>query len=195
MTEALLLWAAEKILLPAANSTVGRVGQAAPRWLHQLRSFVRVKRLEFEVTDDELQILRFIAGRQYDYRSIEEALVGRLEGEELLLAVTELQVLGLLSAPQLQQPPHPDALFTVGGDADAVLRARVPKSKPVRPRRRDIPESITRRKRAAANADWLMQYETRTRNADYVPAESIDEASRRRQEVQDDQQWLAAHGL
>jgi hypothetical protein len=123
MTEGLLFWAAEKILLPIANSTIDKAVRTAPRWLSRLHSFVRIKRLELKVTDSELQILSLISGRQYDYQYIEKMLAGSLGCEDLLLAVTKLQVLGLLSAPRRQQPPHPDALFNVAGDANALLQA------------------------------------------------------------------------
>ena len=195
MTEGLLFWAAEKILLPIANSTIGKAGRAAPGWLSRLHSFVRIKRLELEVTDGELQILKLISGRQYDYQHIEKELAGKLEGEDLLLAVTKLQVLGLLIAPRRQQPPHPDALFTIEGDASALLQTKTVKPARVRPRRREIPEAVKRRKRAAANAEWLTTHEDRKRNADNLPAELMNEADWRRREMNEDQLWLAEHGM
>ena len=193
--EGLLLWLAEKILLPIANSTVGSLRRAAPAWLRRMRTAVRVKRLELEVSAGELQILRFLSGRQHDYEHIAQALSGALEDEQLLLAVTKLQVLGLLSKPRLQQPPHPSALFTVAGDADALLRAKTPKARRVRPNRRDIPEAIERRQRAAEAAAWLTKHEAQTNNADYIPGESIAERDRLRDQMREDQAWLTAHGL
>jgi len=195
MTEGLLFWAAEKILLPIANSTIGRAGCAAPGWLSRLHSFVRIKRLELEVTDGELQILSLISGRQYDYKHIKKVLAGKLEGDDLLFAVTNLQVLGLLSAPRSQQPPHPDALFTIAGDASALLQTKTVKPARVRPRRRMIPEAMTKRKRAAENAEWLTTHDDRKRNADNLPAELVNEAVRRRREMNEDKLWLAEHGL
>jgi hypothetical protein len=195
MTEGLLFWAAEKILLPIANSSIGKAGRAAPRWLSRLHSFVRIKRLELEVTDGELQILSLISGRQYDYQYIEKMLAGSLEGEDLLLAVTKLQVLGLLSAPRRQQPPHPDALFNAAGDANALLQAKTVKPTRARPCRREIPEAMRRRKRAAANAQWLTEHEHLKRNADSLPADLVNEAEMRRRELSEDQLWLAEHGL
>ncbi|NTW29424.1 MAG: hypothetical protein HGA39_08705 [Coriobacteriia bacterium] len=195
MPEAVLVWAAEKILLPIANSTFGRLTRAAPGWLKRLRSYVRVQRLEREVSAEELAIISFISGRQYDYLHIEREFAGRLEGEGLLLAVTKLQVLGLLSAARLQQPPHPEAMFTVAGEAKALLQAKTVKLQRIRPRRRDIPDAVDRRKRAAENAEWLMNHARMTRVADYVKQESVEEAKRRRQELSDDQCWLTERGL
>ncbi len=195
MTEGLLFWAGEKIFLPIANSTIGKACRAAPGWLSSLYSFVRIQRLRLEVTDGELKILRFISGRQYDYQHIEKELAGKLEGDDLLLAVTNLQFLGLLSAARRQQPPQPDALFTVTGDANALLQAMTVKPARVRPRRREIPEAMRRRKRAAANAEWLTTHQCRTQNTDNLPAELVDEAARRRREVHEDQLWLVEHGL
>ena len=195
MTEGLLFWAVEKILLPIANSTIGRAGHVAPGWLSRLHSFVRIKRLDLEVTDGELQILRLISGRQFSYQHIEKMLAGRLEGEDLLLAVTKLQVLGLLSAPRLQQPPHPNALFNVTVDAKALLRTKTVKPARARPRRREIPEAMRRRKRAAANAEWLTEHEQLKKNADSLATELVNEAEMRRRELSQDQLWLTEHGL
>lgn len=195
MVDGLLLWAAEKILLPIASSTIGKAGDAAPRWLNRLYSFARIKRLEREVTDGEMQILMLFSGRQYDYRYLEHKLAGNLKGEDLLLAVTKLQFLGLLSAPRRQRPPHPDALFNVTRDANSLLKLKTLKPTRSRPRRRQIHEATKRRKRAAANAEWLRKHEQLRRSADSLPTELANEAETRQRELREDQLWLDDHGL
>ena len=165
MLEGVLAFIAEKLVVPVASWGTSKVGKAAPGWLARLKSFVRRTQLQSQVTDDEVSILRLLSGTQWDYATIERQLSGRFEGDELLVSVTKLETLGLLAPPRLSQPPHPDALFSVAGDASLLLRPQRPPAK-FKPRKRHIPDAVTRRKRLAENRTWLEAY--RVRSAEYA---------------------------
>lgn len=175
--------------IASLTSALSRAGSRyAQQWISRTRDFAKRKWLESSVTDSEVEILRRVNGRQWEYAYIQDCMKGRLDGDELLRAVTRLQALRLLSEPRLAQPPNPRALFTVGEDAKLLVRPRRDKSRKP-PRQRWVKEAILHRKRLNENCEWIARHENNV--------EGLNEAevARRRDEAIIDEGWLRKHGF
>ncbi|MFA5844785.1 MAG: hypothetical protein WC971_08150 [Coriobacteriia bacterium] len=189
-----IVWVAGKLLVPLLDRILTSIGHDGSRWVNSLKRFARRKQLEIRVDDDQRLIVRSIIGYQVSYQHVQEALVGRLEGDELLHSVTSLQALGLINQPRLAHPPDPRALLTVSNDAKLLLESRKPHRAP-RAHTRDVPEAAVRRQRVADNSQWLLKQDLPRRRADYIPAEWTEEVARREDERAEDEAWLEQRGF
>ncbi|MDI6901707.1 MAG: hypothetical protein QMC79_08460 [Anaerosomatales bacterium] len=192
--ETLLVGLLGRVVLPIANTLGGIIRKRVPKWLAALRRFVRRRQLMLTLDDDHIAILASIHGRQMDYAHVQNVLAGRLEGEDLLRAVTFLEAAGLLNRPRLSQPPDPRALLTVSADAGLVLPSGK-RPRRVKPRRRDISEAVVRRARLHDDRHWLQDYDEQARQHAYLSSERMEEQSVRRSRLQEDEAWLASHGF
>lgn len=193
MFESFAILLAEKLLVPFASWSVSKLGRAAPGWLTRLKTFLRRKQLQSQVTGDEVEILRFLSGTQWNYGRIQELMSGRLEGDELLASVTKLEALGLLEQPRLNQPPHPDALMSNGWEASLAIPAPRPAVQ-LRRHKRQVPEVVDRRKRLAGNLDWLGVHQEFVSRSGFVGEDAAHEAEARRRQLAEDEAWLHSHG-